>query len=298
MVKMINLDWPTGRWVKTYVSDDSALWKRLGFEARAVLAMLWRKMDQTGVVRVSTESAEERDEDVAALLCGAPVPFVHAGLEELLRRKVLVQKEGCLRCPEFVEAQEARTVAAQRKQESRAARRAAPPVPCAADSPELSETVPDSPGHVTSRVEEKRGEETRSELPPPPKGAGEVGGQVNGVEALVAIREAAKERLSFGRLAATPTGLPAGDGKGSEGAWIRAWREQGQGYTLADCAKLGAWLAAGGWGHLPTVPVAHLTSNLTEALQSALGWDGSPLGKARASPGGGGVSKPPPMVRP
>ena len=99
------------------------------------------------------------------------------------------------------------------------------------------------------------------------------------------------------RSAASATGLPAGDGKGSERAWLRAWQEQGQGYGLADCTKLGAWLAAGGWGHIQGgVSVAFLTGHLTEALQSALGWDGSPLGKARASPGGG--SKPPPMVRP
>lgn len=148
---MINLDWPTGRWVKTYVSDDSALWKRLGFEARAVLAMLWRKMDQGGAVRVSTESAEERDEDVAALLCGAPVPFVHTALEELLRRKVLVVEEGALRCPEFLEAQEARSVAAVRKQESRAARRGqdAPAVRPVLDTPAPPPPVhpaPDSPG--------------------------------------------------------------------------------------------------------------------------------------------------------
>ena len=207
---MINLDWPTGRWVKTYVSDDSALWKRLGFEARAVLAMLWRKMDQAGAVRVSTESAEERDEDVAALLCGAPVSFVHTALEELLRRKVLVMEEGALRCPEFLEAQEARSVAAVRKQESRGARRAAQPVLCAAagpgqsrdvpDSPAMSRTVQDSPGHVTSRGEKNRGEETRSEPPLSPKGAGAGDGKVvavNGVEALAAIRAAAGERLSL-----------------------------------------------------------------------------------------------------
>lgn len=120
--------------------------------------------------------------------------------------------------------------------------------------------------------------------------------RVSGVDALAAIQEAAGERLSFGRRAATTTGLPAGERKGSEGAWLRAWRELGAGYTLADCKRLGAWIKAGGWAYQgSTVSAAFLAEHLSDGLQRALAWDGSTLAGARASPGG--ASRPKPLVR-
>lgn len=282
------MDYANTRWIKEYLYD-SAAWLRAGNAGRCVLLLLRRKLDRAGGVDVDPDPTE-RVKDVAQLV-HSPEDFVQEGLAALLERKLLVLLEegGRTRLvdPTFVEAQAAVQSGAQRVREHRARAKA----PVADSNTEQPEVAPGNAEqrevtNVTSRVEEKRGEETRSEPPLSPQGAGEAGGQVNGVEALAAIHAAAKERLSFGKSAASATGLPAGDGKGSERAWLRAWQEQGQGYSLADCAKLGAWLAAGGWGHLQgSVSVAYLTGHLTEALQNALGWDGSPLGKARASPG-------------
>jgi hypothetical protein len=297
---MIGIDYSHGRWVKVHRADESPSWKRLSWAARCVLLHLWRKLDQeTGRITVDPQELE-RD---VAMLIDAPLEVAQEGVAELLRRKVAVLEGDQLIVPEFLPAQKTPKDAAERKREQRERERprgqvAREVTPGHAASREVTPSHEPSQ-NVTIRTEEKRTEETRSETPLPPKGAGAGDGKVvavNGVEALAAIRAAAGERLSFGKPAASETGLPEGDAQGSESAWIRAWLKQGQGYSLADCAKLGAWLKAGGWGHLQPVPFAFLTSHLTEALQSAHGWDGAPLGKARASPGGG--SKPPPMVRP
>lgn len=121
--------------------------------------------------------------------------------------------------------------------------------------------------------------------------------RINGVDALAAIQAAAGERFAPGKRDTSTTGLPKGERKGSEGAWMSAWRDLGGGYTLADCKKLGAWIKAGGWGHLgATVSAAYLIEHLSDGLQSAHAWDGSsPPGRARASPGG--ASRPKPLVR-
>jgi hypothetical protein len=131
----------------------------------------------------------------------------------------------------------------------------------------------------------------RPEAPPQPEPV-----RVNGVDALAAIQAAAGSRLASGKRAISTTGLPQGERKGSERAWLSAWRELGAGYTLADCKRLGEWIKAGGWGFVgATVSAAFLTEHLSDGLQRALAWDGSPLGgKARASP----EARPKSMVRP
>ena len=159
------------------------------------------------------------------------------------------------------------------------------------DQEQEQDQLPLTPPSGVVEVGELDPAPARPEAPPQPEPA-----RVSGVDALAAIQAAAGSRLASGKRDTSTTGLPKGERKGSEGAWIRAWRELGAGYTLADCKRLGEWIKAGGWGFVgATVSAAFLTEHLSDGLQRALAWDGSPLGGgARASP----KAQPKSMVRP
>lgn len=107
--------WEDERYVRIYTRDTATL-LRLGWEGRAVLWELTRKVDRAGILRV-----EEPVADLAAIL-RMPEDVVERGLTALMSGKsptVLLQ-EGAVVIPKFLEAQEARQSDRQRKADQRA----------------------------------------------------------------------------------------------------------------------------------------------------------------------------------
>ena len=60
----------------------------------------------------------------------------------------------------------------------------------------------------------------------------------------------------------------------------------GRGATEEDLAKIGRWIAAGGWGQFRGQPVAvaFLIANFAHAQQAAAAWDGKPMDSTRQRP--------------
>jgi hypothetical protein len=80
---------------------------------------LLRKVDRAGVFEFGPESAEE----ALVAMTGLPLEIVTVGLRRLLDRGSILQTEGALVLPKFIEAQEANQTDAQRQREYRARRR-------------------------------------------------------------------------------------------------------------------------------------------------------------------------------
>ena len=112
---------------------DTATWKLLPWQGRALLPLILRKLDRAGVADLG--EAETPAEAVAALV-DLPEEVCAVGLPALLKRGVLVLQGGRLWAPKFVEAQECASTPAQRQRESRGRARElgaleghAPPIP-------------------------------------------------------------------------------------------------------------------------------------------------------------------------
>jgi hypothetical protein len=108
--------WEDERYVRVY-TRDTATWKLLSWEGKAVLALLFRKVDRAGLA----ELGENRSEGLAALL-DIPVEIAEAGLASVLARKVAMLvgiEQTTLLIPNFLAAQEAFTNDAQRKRDQR-----------------------------------------------------------------------------------------------------------------------------------------------------------------------------------
>lgn len=85
-----------------------------------------------------------------------------------------------------------------------------------------------------------------------------------------AMEARAGARLAPGKTFPTGTGLPPS----AEGRWILVHQEAARHYTLADFARLGAWINAGGWAHLQKVSPQYIADHLIEGLGLAQAWDG------------------------
>ncbi len=104
------------RYVRVY-TRDTATWKLLTWEGKAVLALLFRKVDRAGLA----DLGENRVEGLAALL-DIPIELAEPGLASILARKVALligPEQGTLLIPNFLAAQEAHTSDAQRKRDQR-----------------------------------------------------------------------------------------------------------------------------------------------------------------------------------
>lgn len=106
------------RYVRLYTRDTTT-WTFLRWEGQAVFALLLRKVDRVGVFDLS---GTDPVEGVTAML-GMPEEIVRAGLERLLKHKVLEHGRDCLIVPRFLEAQEASMSPNARQKESRLRRR-------------------------------------------------------------------------------------------------------------------------------------------------------------------------------
>lgn len=106
--------WEDERYVRLY-TRDTATWKLLPWQGRALLPLLLRKADRLGLVDVEGD----RVEGVAALV-DLPPEVVEPGLAGLLARGVVVEAPGGLAFPRYTEAQEARASDRLRAQDYRA----------------------------------------------------------------------------------------------------------------------------------------------------------------------------------
>ena len=109
--------WEDERYVRLY-TRDTATWKLLSWQGRALLPLLLRKADRLGLVDLEGDSVE----GVAALV-DIPPEVVAPGLtgpNGLLARGVVVEVPGGLAFPRYTEAQEARASDRLRAQDYRA----------------------------------------------------------------------------------------------------------------------------------------------------------------------------------
>lgn len=99
---MIPVRWEDERYVRLY-TRDTATWKLLPWQGRALLPLLLRKCDRAGIV----EAGDDLLEGVAALV-DLPLDVVEVGLPALLRRGVVVARGEVMVFPNFLSAQEAK----------------------------------------------------------------------------------------------------------------------------------------------------------------------------------------------
>lgn len=144
------MNWPDEQWRKLYVRD-TAEWLALCWQARALLPLLLRKCDGSGVVQLKPGPSRQR---LLGVLVGLPPEVVETGISDLLADGCLVESPSgfCLR--NFVDAQEARASDKLRKAESRARRRAS------AIGHAASHGV--TPGHTESQQVTKRDAESQT----------------------------------------------------------------------------------------------------------------------------------------
>lgn len=127
------MNWPDERYVRLY-TRDTVTWKRWGWETRAVMALLLRKVDRSGVL----DTGAHDKVDAFSLLLEVPIEVARKAVTELLKSGTLVESATGFVLPAFLEAQEAPQSDAVRQRESREKRRAAnmrnPEVACHAPS--------------------------------------------------------------------------------------------------------------------------------------------------------------------
>jgi hypothetical protein len=113
------VDWSNERYVRIYTRDTKT-WKLLGWEGQAVLCLLARRFDRSGLL-----DDVRSGEDVALMIgSGFPEEIAHVGLDRILKHDVMVLTAGGLLWPKFMEAQEASKSNTQRQREFRDRRRA------------------------------------------------------------------------------------------------------------------------------------------------------------------------------
>jgi hypothetical protein len=136
--------WEDERYVRLY-TRDTITWKMLPWEGKALLALLFRKVDRAGLIDVGDYGAE----GVAALV-DLPTDVVSEGLAALIKAKTVQWAEGgtVLLVPNFLTAQEAHQSDAQRKRDQR--ERVVAKAKLDAISPEMSHGVTES--HETGQI--------------------------------------------------------------------------------------------------------------------------------------------------
>lgn len=111
------MDWSNERYVRLY-TRDTVDWLALSWQARALFAMLLRKVDRAGVIDLGRHGVKG-----LAVAVGMPTDVVGPALAELLEDGCIEQHGTRLVMPNFLDAQEAAQSDAQRARESRANRR-------------------------------------------------------------------------------------------------------------------------------------------------------------------------------
>lgn len=145
------LDYANERYVLLY-TRDTATWKLLDWEARAVLMFLLRKVDRAGVLDVG----EDGIEGLAAVL-EVPIDVVERAMPKLTARATVASTGSAFVLPNFLEAQETPRSDKQRQRDSRDRRR----------SVALSQNVTVSSRNVTDRHAESHGVTSGHEVSQP-----------------------------------------------------------------------------------------------------------------------------------
>ena len=113
------MDWSNERYVRLYCSDTKS-WLLFGWEGQAVLSLLLRKVDRSGMLDDVYDA-----EDVALMLgSGFPVDVAERGLSRLTKKGTVVITESGLLVPNYIEAQETPKSDAQRQRDARENKRA------------------------------------------------------------------------------------------------------------------------------------------------------------------------------
>lgn len=114
------MNWPDERYVRLY-TRDTVTWKRWTWQTRAVMVLLLRKVDRSGVLDTGARDKAE----AFALLLEVPVDVAAKAIFELLESGTMVESATGFVLPAFMEAQESRQSDAARQRESRERRRTA-----------------------------------------------------------------------------------------------------------------------------------------------------------------------------
>lgn len=114
------MNWSDERYVRLY-TRDTVTWLRWRWETRAVLCLLLRKVDRSGVL--DTGALDKTG--ALALMLGVPSEVAAVAVAELLSGGTLVEGGSGFTLPAFMEAQEAKQSDKLRQSESRAKRLAA-----------------------------------------------------------------------------------------------------------------------------------------------------------------------------
>lgn len=107
------MDWANEKYVRLFVRD-TITWKLLSWQSRALLPLILRKLDRSGVLDIG-----EYGEDGIAIAIDVPVDFVRAGMPDLLKHRVFTMADGRLVMPKYIPAQETRQSDKQRQRDSR-----------------------------------------------------------------------------------------------------------------------------------------------------------------------------------
>lgn len=112
------MDWGNERYVRLY-TRDTVTWKLLCWEAKALLPLLLRKVDRAGVLDVGADGLL----GVVAVV-EMPEDMVSRGIDDLIRRGVVTNRDTLYVIPNFLEAQECPQTDRQRQRKAREMRRA------------------------------------------------------------------------------------------------------------------------------------------------------------------------------
>lgn len=112
------MDFANESYVRLYIRDTMT-WKRFNWQAKAVLPLLFRKLDRSGVLELAGLEAA----DAVALAIELPLEVVAEGLPVLLKLGVVAVNGDVLVEPNFIEAQECSKSDALRAKEYRDRRR-------------------------------------------------------------------------------------------------------------------------------------------------------------------------------
>lgn len=208
------MDWANERYVRLY-TRDSADMVAVGWEGRAVLAELLRKVDRSGVLDHGGEV------ELVPEMLRIPRDLFLTGFARLIKRNIIRATETTIIIPNFIDAQETPQSDQARKRTERERRRAK----------EMSRDV--TPGHVESRnvtptlPEPSQPEPSlpRSPAPPAPADSGELFAEGTGVKTVKVPKEPSGEHQRFiaefsGLFAAANGGSPPTWGK-KQGGWVR-----------------------------------------------------------------------------
>jgi len=295
------MNWEDERYVRLY-TRDTITWKLLGWEGRFVMMSLLRKVDRAGCLDL-----EAGTEGLAALL-EMPEEIVQVGLAACAKRGTVQLRGHMLVLPRFIEAQEAKQSDRQRQRECREKRRdlgeRAKVVGLSREPTDQSQIVTEQPTMLSQNVTKRHTDSSAgvtlscavlsqefSHTPaqvnpgnPRPK----PGPDDDAVKAWKAIETGAggPQGLGIDRKPAGTQELWLDDNRAV--LWVRNWhtlRQAEPPYTLADCERLGRWIAAGGTGDFKTpwqmLSKAGKAPDISAWFSLALRWD--PLTDPRAN---------------